>query len=94
MIKSIQTEKISTMELSKITVWSKSNDIRFNEGKSTVMLISRNRKETKYIKVYLNNRPLQQVNTMKYLGIIIQNKFKFSEYIKYGAERSIKLIHS
>jgi len=31
---------------------------------------------------------------MKYLGILIDNKFKFSEHISYAAERSSKLIHS
>jgi hypothetical protein len=31
---------------------------------------------------------------MKYLGIVINNKFKISEHISYGAERSSKLIHS
>jgi len=31
---------------------------------------------------------------MKYLGIIIDNKFKFSEHISYAAERISKLIHS
>ena len=31
---------------------------------------------------------------MKYLGIVIDSKFKFSERISYAAERSSKLIHS
>ena len=31
---------------------------------------------------------------MKYLGIIIDNKFKFSEHISYTTERCTKLIHS
>ena len=57
------------------------------------MLISRKRKEVKEIKVYLQNRLLEQVTTMKYLSIIIDNKFKFSEHISYAAERCTKLIH-
>ena len=31
---------------------------------------------------------------MNYLGIIIDNKFKFSEHIRYAAEKCTKLIHS
>jgi ATP-dependent Clp protease adapter protein ClpS len=59
------------------------------------MIISRRkRKENKEIKVYLNNKPLQQVSTMKYLGIVIDDKFKFSKHIANAAERSSKLIHS
>jgi len=69
--------------------------INFNEDKLKVVIISiRKRKENKEINIYLNNKPLQQVSTMKYLGIIIDNKFKFSEHISYAAERSRKLIHS
>ena len=90
-----EAENFSNLELSKITAWSKSNKIRFNEERSKVMLISRRkRKEAKEIKVHLNNKPLEQVTTMKYLGIIIDNKFKFSEHISYAAESCTKLIHS
>jgi hypothetical protein len=74
-----EVENFSKLELSKITARSKSNKINFNEEKSKVVLISRRkRKEVKEIKVYLHNKPLEQVTTMKYLGIIIDNKFKFS----------------
>jgi hypothetical protein len=31
---------------------------------------------------------------MKYLGIILDQKFRFQEHIKYVAERSAKLIHN
>jgi ribonuclease HI len=59
------------------------------------MIISRRiRKENKKINIYLNNKRLQQVSTMKYLGILIDNKFQFSDHISYAAERSRKLIHS
>ena len=58
------------------------------------MLISRRkRKEVKDINIYLN-KPLEQVTTLKYLGIIIDDKFKFSQHISYAAEKCIKLIHS
>jgi hypothetical protein len=88
-------EKLSNIVMRKITTWSKNNKINFNEETSKVMVISRRkRKENKEINIYLNNKPLQQVTTLKYLGIIIDNKFKFSEHISYAAERCGKLIHS
>jgi ribonuclease HI len=59
-----------------------------------MVISSRKRKENKEINIYLNNKPLQQVPTMKYLGIVTDNKFKFSEHISYAAERTSKLIHS
>jgi len=64
-------ENYANVELSKITLWSK-NKIIFNEEKSKAMLVSRRkRREQKEIKVYLNNKPLEQVIRMKYLGIIM-----------------------
>jgi len=71
-------ENYSNGELSKITAWSKGNEIRFNEQKSKVMLVSRRKPKT--IKVYLNNKPLEQVTRIKYLGITIDRKFRFKEH--------------
>jgi formyltetrahydrofolate synthetase len=84
-----EAENISNIEMCKLTAWSKNNKISFNEEKFKVMVISRRkRKENKECYIYLNNKPLQQVTMIKYLGIIIDNKFKFSEHISYTAERS------
>jgi hypothetical protein len=56
--------------MSKITAWSRNNKINYNEDKSKVMIISRRkRKENKEINIYFNNKPLQQVSTMKYLEL-------------------------
>jgi hypothetical protein len=49
-----EAENISNLETTKITAWSRSNKIAFNEEKSKVMLISwRKRKEAKEINIYL-----------------------------------------
>jgi hypothetical protein len=46
------------------------------------MLVSRRkRKERKEINVSVNYKLLKQVNKIKYLGIIMDNKFKFREHI-------------
>jgi hypothetical protein len=90
-----EAENCSNIEMSKIAVWSKRNEIGFNEEKSKAMLITRRkRKEAKVIQIYLNNKLLEQVTTMKYLGIIIDDKFKFSQHISYAADKCTKLIHS
>ena len=70
-------EKYTKVELSKIKGWAKNNKIKFNDTKSKVMLVSRRKpKENKNITVYLNNKPLEQFTQMKYLGIILDHKFK------------------
>ena len=90
-----EAENIANIELGKISTWAKNNKMSFNEQKSTVMLVSRRkRKEQKEIKIYLNYKPLEQANKMKYLGIILDNKFKFTDHVNYAAETCTKLIHS
>ena len=71
-----------------IAAWAKNYKIDFNEDKSTAMLVSRRkRKERKEINVFSNYKLLKQTNKIKYLGIIIDSKFKFSEHIRYAAEK-------
>ena len=78
----IAVENYKNIELSKIKGWAKNNKIKFNDTKSKVMLVSRRkRKENKNITVYLNNKPLEQVTQIKYLGIILDHKFRFNEHI-------------
>jgi len=82
-------------ELRKINVWSKKNKTRFNDKKIQSNASFKKEKERKQnITVYLNNKPMEQVTQMKYLGIILDHKFRFNEHIKYTAERCGKLIHS
>jgi hypothetical protein len=79
-------ENISNVEITKVTAWAKNNKTNFNEEKSKFMIVSRRkRKENKDIDIYINNKTLQQVTKMKYLGLILDNKFKFSAHIRKTA---------
>jgi predicted Mrr-cat superfamily restriction endonuclease len=78
-----KAENITNTEMNKILIWTK-NKIKFNEQKSKVMVISRRkRKENKEISVYMNNKPLEHAQKIKYLGIIIDSKLNFREHIMY-----------
>jgi hypothetical protein len=90
-----EVENFANLELSKIERWSRRNQIRFNEKKSKAMLVTRRkRREDKKIILYLHSSPTEQVTQMKYLGIILDQKFKFQEHTKYAAERCRKLIYN
>jgi hypothetical protein len=52
----------------------------------------RKRKERKECEIYLNDKPLLQVHSLKYLGIIFDNKLTLREHINYMAEKCTKLI--
>jgi hypothetical protein len=88
-----EAENIANVELSKVSTWAKQNKISFNDQKSKVMLTTRRkRKESKDRQVYLNNKPLMQVNSLKYLGIILDCKLTFMDHINYMTEKCTKLI--
>jgi len=88
-------ENYANAERSKINEWSRRNKIKFNDKKSKAMLVTRRkRRQDKDITIYLHFKPSEQVTQMKYLGIILDQKFKFQEHIRYAAERCTKLIHN
>ena len=59
------------------------------------MVISRKkRRENKNVTVYLNNKPLDQVNNIKYLGIIIDSKLNFRDHLIYTSTKCPKIIHA
>jgi hypothetical protein len=90
-----EVENFANVELSKIDRWSRRNKIRFNDKKSKAMLVTRRkRREDKNITLYLHFRTIENVTQMKYLGIILDQKFKFYEHIKFAAERCTKLIYN
>ena len=56
------------------------------------MLMTRRRREKKEIEIYVNNKMLQQVNSLQHLGIIFYSKLLFREHINYIEEKCLKLI--
>jgi hypothetical protein len=77
-----EAENFANIEVNKITKLAEDNKITFNEQKSKVMMVTRRkRKESTDVFIYLNNKPLEQVNNIKYLGITIDSKMNFREHI-------------
>jgi len=71
----------ANIELKKISTWAKAKKFRFNDKKSQIMLMTRRkRKERDDLDLYLNNKPLRQTKTTKYLGIIIESTLIFREH--------------
>jgi septum formation inhibitor-activating ATPase MinD len=90
-----EAENFANIEIGKISNWAKENKITFNEQKSKVMLVTRRkRREKTEVNIYLNTKPLEQVNSIKYLGIIIDSKMHFREHIISTAKKCTTLIHT
>jgi hypothetical protein len=47
-----EAENITNVELNKINKWARENKLRFNEGKSNVMLITRKKEKIKTSSIY------------------------------------------
>jgi hypothetical protein len=78
----VEAANYTNIETRKIQKWAKNNKITFNENKSKAMLMTRRRKkEKKEIEIYVNDKTLQHVNNLKYLGIILDSKLLFREHI-------------
>ena len=67
----------------------------FNDQKSIAMIVTKkkpnNRRE---IEVFLNNKKLQQADTIQYLGITIDRRFNINRHTDKITGKSIKIIHS
>ena len=50
--------------------------------------------ENQETNIYLNNRTIEQVNEMKYLGIYLDKKFSFDKHIAHIHDKAIGLLHA
>lgn len=87
-----EAEMYANTDVKKIGDWSEQNKIQFNEVKSKVLLVTRKIRE-QLVFTYLNNKTLEQVQEIKYLGIIFDSKLLFNKHIQYVSDRCITLIN-
>lgn len=72
-----EAEMYANTDVKKIGDWSEQNKIQFNEVKSKVLLVTRKIRE-QLVFTYLNNKTLEQVQEIKYLGIILYLTVNYS----------------
>ena len=87
-----EAEAFANSDLAKTEKWANNNKMQFNRTKSKAMMITRKR-NIDNSNIYINNRRLETVKEMKYLGMYFDNQLTFNKHIKYLAENSTKLIH-
>lgn len=74
--------KVQT-DLNMIYIWLCHNKLKINIDKTKYMLMTRRTVDPDIITLNIANNPLQRVDKIKYLGIIIDDKLKFDEHLKY-----------
>ena len=78
-------------ELISLNNWFKANKLSLNTKKSFFMIFHRSRIKPNVInKVVIDNHELTQVNSAKYLGVIIDHKLNWIEHISYVKSKMSK----
>ena len=66
----------ANQDLQKIEIWARENKMHFNENKSEVLLVTKKTSgDNRTLNIYLNNKHLEQVSELKYLGIYFDSRF-------------------
>ena len=75
-------------ELNKMEAWAASNSLSFNPSKSKIMAFSRKR-NVKHPKLYLNNTELEYVTEIKYLGVTIDQRLKWTKHLETQTKKAM-----
>jgi hypothetical protein len=91
----VKVEKYANIETQKVAQWARNNKMSFNDQKSKITIITRQKhKNRRDFKIYLNNKKIKQEGTLKYLGITIDRRFIFNQHIDNVTGKFIKIIHA
>ena len=83
-------------ELKNIVSWLNSNKLTLNIKKTHYTIFHRSRIIIKKLKITLHNQTIFETNSLKFLGVIINNNFKWHAhigYIKNKISKSIGIIY-
>jgi hypothetical protein len=86
-----KAEAFANSALATIENWAWENKMKFNETKSKAIIIARQRSQDE-IKIFINNRRLEQVTEIKYLGIYFDSSLSF-KHIEHIADKSRTLTY-
>ena len=83
----------TNQDLQNISIWYKANKLTVNPSKSNILTINpKTNKAPPILNVTLNNSVLNQSNSVKYLGVIIDSNLNFDTHIKKLAHRISKAV--
>ena len=89
----VEVENFANIETQKVEKWAR-NKLSFNDQKSKAMIVTKKKPKNRCdIEIFLNNKKLQQADTIQYLGITIDRRFNFNQHTDKITGKSIKIIH-
>jgi hypothetical protein len=87
-----EAEAYANSDLAINENWAWKNKMKFNASKPKAMVIRRKRNQDE-IKIFFNNRSLEQVTEMKYLAIHFDSRLSFNKHIEQIADKSWALTY-
>ena len=72
-------------ELNIIDLWLRKNKLSLNYSKTSFIIFNEQPNKTfdYEFKLKINNNPIKRVNSIKYLGVLIDSKLSWSEHVDY-----------
>lgn len=80
----------SNEDLMNVSNWLKLNKLKLNIEKTKCMVI--NSRSEINVNIKVENSVIEVVNSYKYLGVILDNKFDFKENINYVCKKMSKKV--
>lgn len=74
---------VMKLELSKLTEWLKMKKLKLNVKKTKYMLITNKIRTGHVDTLSIDGEVVEQVNVVKYLGVMVDEKLNFNEHIDY-----------
>lgn len=71
--------------ISNVNIWLKMNKLKLNEIKTNLMQINTNSESV----LDINSQGIEKVDTIKYLGFVLNKKQKFNEHVEYICKKNI-----
>lgn len=72
--------------------WLYYNKLKINIDKTKYMIFKQKNKQIDYIHINMNNLTLEEVQDIKYLGLIIDNNLNWSQHIKLLSNKILSMI--
>ena len=79
-------------ELNKLDVWLQANKLTLNTDKTHYMVFHRARIKSQTGKISIRNNAIDEVKSTKFLGVIIDDKLKWTEHLQYIKNKISKSI--
>ena len=77
-----ETESLLNLELSKVADWLAANKLSLNVGKSNFLHFHHGNCKKEPLNIKIDGTPVEEKNTTKYLGVILDNKLNWKAQIQ------------